>query len=139
MKKVQIEGRIIGDLALNHIIPAAIKYQNELLKNVNGLKEAGFWEAMTRISTYYLLFVNTLLTVYYYPKLVQAKTNEETKSVFWSFYKNVLPLFAVGLFVIYLFRTIMIKILFTQDFEPVSNLFLPLICLNVCTSILNLL
>ncbi len=45
LKKVQIEGRIIGDLALNHIIPAAIKYQNELLKNVNGLKEAGLPEA----------------------------------------------------------------------------------------------
>ncbi len=45
LKKVQIEGRIIGDLALNHIIPAAIKYQNDLLKNVNGLKEAGLPEA----------------------------------------------------------------------------------------------
>lgn len=45
LKKVQIEGRIIGDLALNHIIPAAIKYQNALLKNVNGLKEAGLPEA----------------------------------------------------------------------------------------------
>ena len=89
-----------------------------------GLKEAGFWESMTRISTNYLLFVNTLLTVYYYPKLVLAKTNEETKLVFWSFYKNVLPLFSVGLFIIYLFRGIMIKILFTQDFEPVSDLFL---------------
>ena len=89
-----------------------------------GLKEAGFWEAMTRISTYYLLFVNTLLTVYYYPKLVQAKTNEETKLVFWSFYKNVLSFFAVGLFIIYLLRGIIIKTLFTQDFEPVSDLFL---------------
>ncbi len=97
--------------------------RNQVIDNI-GLKEAGFWEAMTRISTYYLLFVNTLLTVYYYPKLVQAKTNEETKIVFWSFYKNVLPLFAVGLFVIYLLRGLMIKILFTQDFEPVSDLFL---------------
>jgi O-antigen/teichoic acid export membrane protein len=97
--------------------------RNQVIDTV-GLKEAGFWEAMTRISTYYLLFVNTLLTVYYYPKLVQAKTNKDTKSVFWSFYKNVLPLFAVGLFIIYLLRDVMIKILFTQDFEPVSNLFL---------------
>lgn len=103
------------------IIFLAIRHQ---VIDTVGLKEAGFWEAMTRISTYYLLFVNTLLTVYYYPKLVFAKTNEETKLVFWSFYKNVLPLFAVGLFVIYLFRGIIIKILFTQDFEPVSDLFL---------------
>jgi len=39
--KVQIESRIIGDLALNHVIPAAIKYQNELLKNLKMKKELG--------------------------------------------------------------------------------------------------
>jgi len=41
IKKVQIESRIMGDLALNHIIPAAIKYQNTLADNIKGLKEAG--------------------------------------------------------------------------------------------------
>jgi len=33
IKKIQIEGRVIGDIARNHIIPAAIKYQNILLTN----------------------------------------------------------------------------------------------------------
>ncbi|MFN5362737.1 MAG: glutamine synthetase III [Bacteroidota bacterium] len=41
IKKVQIESRIMGDLAINHILPAAILYQNDLLTNVNGLKAAG--------------------------------------------------------------------------------------------------
>ncbi|MCX6297993.1 MAG: glutamine synthetase III [Bacteroidetes bacterium] len=45
LKKVQIEGRIIGDLALNHILPAAMKYQNSVLANVNGLKAAGLPES----------------------------------------------------------------------------------------------
>src|SRR6478609_3635475 len=44
IKKVQIEARVMGDLAINHILPSAIKYQNELLANVNGLKEAGLPE-----------------------------------------------------------------------------------------------
>lgn len=38
-KKIQIESRVIGDLALNHIIPTAIKYQGSLVQNVRGLKE----------------------------------------------------------------------------------------------------
>jgi len=38
-KKIQIESRIIGDLAQNQIIPTAINYQNMLIKNVKGLKE----------------------------------------------------------------------------------------------------
>ncbi len=39
IKMVQIEARVMGDLALNHIIPTAIKYQNHLLENVKGLKD----------------------------------------------------------------------------------------------------
>ncbi len=39
LKKVQIEARVLGDLALNHIIPTAIRYQNILIDNVKGIKE----------------------------------------------------------------------------------------------------
>ena len=38
VKRVQIEGRVLSDLILNHIIPSAVNYQNELLKNVKTLK-----------------------------------------------------------------------------------------------------
>ena len=37
--QVQIESRVIGDLATNSIIPVAIKYQNILIENVKGLKD----------------------------------------------------------------------------------------------------
>ncbi|MCW5519273.1 glutamine synthetase III [Aureitalea sp. L0-47] len=36
---IQIEGRVLGDLARNHVIPTAIRYQNILIENVRGLKE----------------------------------------------------------------------------------------------------
>jgi glutamine synthetase len=38
-KKIQIEGRVLGDLSQNHVIPTAIRYQNTLIENVKGLKE----------------------------------------------------------------------------------------------------
>ncbi|WP_028890660.1 glutamine synthetase III [Tenacibaculum sp. 47A_GOM-205m] len=38
-KKIQIESRVLGDIARNHIIPTAIQYQNTLIENVRGLKE----------------------------------------------------------------------------------------------------
>ena len=38
-KKIQIEGRVLGDIARNHVVPTAIKYQNTLIQNVTGLKE----------------------------------------------------------------------------------------------------
>jgi len=39
IKKLQIESRVIGDLAVNHILPTAIQYQNRLIENAKGLKE----------------------------------------------------------------------------------------------------
>lgn len=39
VKKLQIEARVIGDICLNHVIPAAVKYQNLLIENVRGVKE----------------------------------------------------------------------------------------------------
>ena len=38
-KKVQIESRVLGDLAINHIVPTAVIYQNRLLENLRGFKE----------------------------------------------------------------------------------------------------
>lgn len=38
-KKLQIEARVLGDLAINHIIPTAVRYQNVLIQNVKGIKE----------------------------------------------------------------------------------------------------
>jgi len=38
-KKIQIESRVLGDLAINHIIPTAIRYQNVLIENVKGMRD----------------------------------------------------------------------------------------------------
>ena len=51
VKKIQIEARVVGDLAINHIVPTAIRYQSNLIENVCGLKqllsEADFNELAT--------------------------------------------------------------------------------------------
>jgi glutamine synthetase len=45
IKKVQIEARVMGDLASTQILPATVTYQNELIQNLLGLKEAGLPES----------------------------------------------------------------------------------------------
>lgn len=37
-KKIQIEARVLGDLAMNHIIPVATRYQTDLIDNVYKMK-----------------------------------------------------------------------------------------------------
>ncbi len=45
VKKVQIEGRIMGELCTSHIVPSAVKYMNVLINNIKGLKEVGLPES----------------------------------------------------------------------------------------------
>ena len=38
-KKIQIEARVLGDLAINHIVPTAVAYQTKLIQNVQGMRD----------------------------------------------------------------------------------------------------
>jgi PST family polysaccharide transporter len=100
-----------------------VQIRNEVIAQL-GTVQAGYWEAMTRISSYYFLFIATLLSVYFLPKLSQAKTNKATQLVFLSYYKLVLPLFVLGLFILYLGRNFWVPLLFSKAFAPVTDLFL---------------
>jgi glutamine synthetase len=48
--KIQIESRVLGDLAGNHIVPTAIKYQNVLIDNVQRLKDIMDSETFERVA-----------------------------------------------------------------------------------------
>lgn len=96
--------------------------RNHIIQDL-GIEQAGYWETMTRISSYYLLFISTILTVYFLPKLAKATTKEETKSIFWQFYKYILPIFVLALMVLYFSRFFIVELLFTKEFLPVTDLF----------------
>ena len=50
VKTVQIEARVLGDLAMNHIIPVSTHYQSQLIKNVQGMKDVFTTEKAERLS-----------------------------------------------------------------------------------------
>ena len=50
VKTVQIEARVLGDLAMNHIIPVSTHYQSQLIKNVQGMKSVFSEEKAERLS-----------------------------------------------------------------------------------------
>ena len=51
VKKLQIEARVMGDMCLNHVIPAAVRYQNVLIENVKGVKDIFGADYMTYCSS----------------------------------------------------------------------------------------
>lgn len=91
--------------------------------NTIGLKEAGYWEAMIKISQYYLMFILSLFSLYLLPKLSENKTDEGFRSLIIQFYKTILPLVTLGFILIYFLRYWIVRITLTQEFLPTQDLF----------------
>ena len=86
------------------------------------IDDAGYWEANFRLSNFYLIFIQSLLNLYILPKFVQAKTKEDFRAIVLSFYKQVLPLFGVGLFILFLLRKYLVLVVFSEEFLPVTSI-----------------
>ncbi|WAD26912.1 O-antigen translocase [Pseudomonadaceae bacterium T75] len=84
---------------------------------------AGYWEAMSRLSGAYLLLITTTLSVYYLPRLSEIKSSGEIKNEIAQGYRVILPAAVVLGLIIYLFRDLIIQVLFTMDFLPMRELF----------------
>ncbi len=89
IKKVQIEARIMGELCTSHILPAAIKYQNTLIKNILGLKEIGIKESdyssqkeiLEQISRHVTLISENVGKMIEARKKANALTNTRAKAI----------------------------------------------------------
>ncbi|OWP62189.1 glutamine synthetase type III [Hymenobacter amundsenii] len=70
VKKIQIEGRVMGDLAVNHIIPTAIAYQTKLINNVRGLRELGLDDEHTNVT------VDTIKSISRHVAIIKTQVEE---------------------------------------------------------------
>jgi polysaccharide transporter, PST family len=100
-----------------------IVIRNYLGKSL-GWEAAGYWEAMWRLSTAYLLLVTTVLSVYFLPKIAELSDPNELKNEINQGYKIILPIVIICSLLIYLFRDLIIGLLFTAEFYPIRQLFL---------------
>lgn len=97
--------------------------RNHIIETI-GEDEAGYWEAMQRISNQYLIFVTSLLSLYVLPKLSENKTIKGFREIVFGFYKTILPLFGIGLILIYFLRIYVIQIIYNEEFLATESLFL---------------
>ncbi|TYC16308.1 O-antigen translocase [Bizionia gelidisalsuginis] len=106
------------------LIPfVALSIRTYIIDTVS-LEDAGMWEAITRISKYYLMFIGSLLTLYVLPRFSEVTTDKGFRKEVFHFYKTIMPIFGLGLIIIYFLRHFIVQILFTKEFIPVEDLFL---------------
>lgn len=99
-----------------------ILIRNYIIDEV-GIKEAGYWEAVNRVSEYYLMFINSLITLYMLPRFSEISNKASFRKEVFGFYKSVMPFFAGILLLIYISRAYIIRFVFTEEFDPASSLF----------------
>lgn len=104
-------------IPLSHVL-----VRNHLGETI-GWESAGYWEAMWRLSGAYLMFITSTLSVYYLPRLSEVKSDKEIRLEILSICKQVLPLLAMLIIIVYLARSLIVSYLFTDKFMPMIKLF----------------
>lgn len=84
--------------------------------------EAGNWTAMLFLSKNYMVFSSGLFTLYVIPKFARIQAGMEFKKEVMHIYKTLIPLFGIGMVIIYLFRNVITHIIY-PDFDAMEPLF----------------
>lgn len=103
------------------VSPLCMLWIRKLLMQQTGVELAGIWEGIQRISGIYMLFIITLAFTYFLPKLAQTQVYQEKKQVIRLYLKGVLPLFALGLLLVYFTRSWIIPLVLEDSFRPMID------------------
>jgi len=87
--------------------------------------QVGYWQAVSRVSDAYLLFITTAINIYYLPKLSGIKEPGLLKAELRSAYRHIMPVVIVLAALVYLLRHVITWVLFTHDFAPAEALYAP--------------
>lgn len=85
--------------------------------------DAGYWQGIIYISDAYLLIITMTLSVYYLPRLSEITDPKELKNEILNGYKLILPVVSILALIIYVLKSYIIGILFTDNFLPMLFLF----------------
>ena len=86
------------------------------------INEAGYWTAVTFISKNYMVFATGLFTLYVLPKFASIHNKHEFKVEVFNIYKTILPIFALGMLLVYVLRDYIIMFIY-PDFTGMEPLF----------------
>lgn len=93
------------------------------LKNQISEADAGYWTAMTNLSKQYLMFSTAIFTLYVIPKFSKIKRSSDFRKEVLSIYKTLLPLFAIGMVLIFVLKDWVIELTHGGHFLAMKPLF----------------
>jgi PST family polysaccharide transporter len=90
-----------------------------------GWTQVGYWQAVTRISDAYLLFLTTAINIYYLPKLASTHERASLVAELRTAYRYLMPAVVVLAAAVYLTRNWITRLLFSADFTAANTLYAP--------------
>ncbi|MGH8599024.1 MAG: O-antigen translocase [Burkholderiales bacterium] len=90
-----------------------------------GWAQTGNWQAVSKVSDAYLLFLTTAINVYYLPKLASIHARHELVDELRNAFRHLLPIVIIAAAAIYLLRNWITRLLFTADFTSAASLYGP--------------
>lgn len=104
------------------IVPLnSLLIRNTIVQNYS-LSEAGIWDAVNRLSGFYMVFFSSGLSLYYMPKLASIHTDSEFKEELKNYFKIFVPLFLVMIVVVFILKDVIINIAFTKEFIQIKEI-----------------
>jgi len=85
-------------------------------------EDAGIWTAMTNISKNYMVFSISIFSLYVLPKFASIQTQKGFKKELITIYKTLLPIFGLGMILVYFLREYVILLIY-PDFTGMETLF----------------
>lgn len=93
-----------------------------MISNKININEAGYWTAMNFISKNYMAFSSSLFTLYVIPKFARIYQSKVFVKEVVNIYKTLLPLFGLGMIMVYVFRGFVIDLIY-PNFTGMESLF----------------
>ena len=103
------------------IIPMTFMLIRTHIVNQYSIDEAGIWDAVNRLSGFYMMIFSSGLSLYYMPKLASLKTDDEFKDELKSYFKIFVPLFVIMLVMVFLLKGLIIDLAFTAEFSRIKG------------------
>jgi polysaccharide transporter, PST family len=88
-------------------------------------EQASYWDGMSYLSLMYIGLITETIRVYFLPKYSKLKGDYNIKTEIFKGYKIILPLLLFAFTIIFFLRNFIIDVVYTPEFAPMSELFLP--------------
>jgi len=85
---------------------------------------AGYWDGVKKISALFLAFIMPIFSMYYYPQLTKVQTNKEYFVEVKKFFKQIFPVFTLGMILLFLLRHWATLIFYSDAYQPMEELFI---------------